>query len=71
VREVVKIVFNDELAGDILNFNTHVFWAVKWGAEVEVFKSKLANFADGRERTLLMRILTSSNEPVLVPQSPG
>ncbi len=38
VREVLEIVFNDELAGDILKFNTHVFWAVKWGAEVEVFK---------------------------------
>jgi hypothetical protein len=71
VLEFVEIVSDDEFAGDVVQFYSHVFWAIKGGAKVEVFRSKLANFAIGWERTLLRRIFTNSKEPVFVPQLPG
>ena len=39
-----KVVFGNELIGDVVNFDADIFVSVKWGAEVEVFDVKACKF---------------------------
>ena len=44
VCEFMEIVFDDEFTGDVVQFYSHLFWAIKGGAKVEAFYVEACEF---------------------------
>jgi hypothetical protein len=66
-----EVIFQDELFGNVSDFDVDVLGIYHWHVKVEFLMSMVKNHALLHGMTLLNMSLMSSNNAVLVPALPG